>query len=97
MHRPKRTLSADDQKAVDVLLDHGANARDPRLTRHVGAVSPRRLTAASKLLELLGNMPAIDPPGNLVARTMERIDRHIAAQMGHRTASARASAGTQVH
>jgi hypothetical protein len=42
------------------------------------------LTAVSKLLNLLGELPAMDPPSGLNARTMQRIDQDIAAQGGSR-------------
>ncbi len=79
-----RKLSVDDQKALDVVLDHSANAAHSKLTRHAAAVPPRRLTAVSKLLNLLGELPAMDPPSGLNARTMQRIDQDIAAQGGSR-------------
>jgi hypothetical protein len=102
MHRPQtklsgRNLSADDRKALDVLLDHGPNARDAELTRHTPAVPPRRLSAVSKVLDLLAELPEIDPPKDLVARTMELIDRDIAAQVGKRAAASAASIRPQVH
>jgi len=84
MHRRSRTLSIDDQKAVDVCLDHIVAAGKTGITRIATPVQQRRLTSASKLLALLAELPAIDPPEDLVARTMERIDRHTAEQMGDR-------------
>jgi hypothetical protein len=91
-----RSLSTDDQKALDVLLDHGPSARDPRFIRHTPVVPPRRISAISKLLDLLAELPEIDPPRDLIARTMERIDQDIAAQVGEREAST-AAPNIQVH
>ena len=76
-----RTLSIDDQKAVDVFLDQTASANKAGITRIATPVQQRRLTTASKLLSLLSELPAIDPPADLVARTMERIDRHTVQNM----------------
>ena len=78
MHRRTRTLSIDDQKAVDVCLDHAATTEKTAVTRIAAPVSQRRLASASKLLALLSELPVFDPPADLVARTMARIDHHTA-------------------
>ena len=72
MSRNLRTLSLEDKKAVDFVLN-GATGK-PLVMRLQSDVSPARVAAVSKLLHLLDEMPAIDPPKNLVAATMARID-----------------------
>jgi hypothetical protein len=85
MNKPRRTLSIADQKAVDVFLDHAVDADRSGITRMVEPVAQRRLNAASSLLSLLSEMPVIDPPVGLAARTMQRIEQHDSEQVGHRT------------
>jgi hypothetical protein len=96
MQKRRRTLSIDDQKAIDVVLDHTASACHNGLTRVAAPVAHHRLTAATKWLSLLAELPNIDPPAGLAERTMERIDRHSAEQMGHRTTVA-VPASTHIH
>jgi hypothetical protein len=81
MRSRSRTLSVEDRKAVDVFLDHAvldqaASVGKPPLTRLVTPVQQRRLTAAKKLLALLSLMPEIDPPADLVSRTLRKIDQN---------------------
>ena len=85
----------DDQKAVDVLLDHGATGS--KLTKPATMVPPHRLMAVSKVLELLNTMPAADPPKDLVARTMARIDQDIPAQVGDREINSQRAAQPPIH
>ena len=75
MHRRTRTLSVDDQKAVDVCLDHAAAADKSKMTRMATPVQQKRLSAATKILSLLSELPAIDPPADLVVRTMQHIEK----------------------
>jgi hypothetical protein len=74
MSKRKATLSIDDRKAVDIILDHAAKAGSSNMTRFNAEVSPARIAAVTKLLDVLGAMPSEDPPKDLVARTMARID-----------------------
>jgi len=67
-----RKLTDDDRRAVDLLLDHGAG--NSTVTRVASAVPQKRLKAAERVLSLLGEMPAQEPPVDLVAKTMQRID-----------------------
>jgi len=101
MHRhgkktPPRKLSIDDRKALDVLLDMGPSARDAKLTRHTSVVPPARISAVAKVLDLLAELPEIDPPKDLVARTMHLIDQDTAAQIRTHAAPA-AAPRVQVH
>jgi hypothetical protein len=80
MSKRKTTLSLEDRKAVDIVLDHAAHAGSSSVTRLTTDVPPARITAVTRLLHVLSHMPAIDPPRDLVARTMARIDRDIASR-----------------
>lgn len=84
MNRHRRTLSIDDQKAIDVFLNHTAELGKTGLTRIAEPIAQRRLNAASSLLSILAELPVIEPPAGLIVRTMERIDQHEASQIGHR-------------
>jgi hypothetical protein len=79
-----RKLTEEDRRAVDLLLDHGG-ANHGGVTRVARAVSQGRLKAAERVLKLVGQMPAEDPPANLVARTMARIDRATLGRSGQPT------------
>ncbi len=91
MNKRRRTLSIADQKAVDVFLDHAVDAVQPGLTRVIEPVPQRRLNAASSLLSLLAELPVIEPPAGLAARTMQRIEQHEVQQIGHRPSVAQAN------
>ena len=95
MGRKKRTLSTDDQKAIDLILDSAAGTRH-RMTRVATAAVPSRITAATKILSLLNELPAIDPPKNLVAKTMEFIDEATGQQVSHRSRAA-VNVGAHLH
>ena len=82
MHKRTRTLSIDDRNAVDVCLDHAASAGKTQITRIASPVEQRRLEAVGKVLSLLSELTPVDPPANLVARTMGRIERHLAQKLG---------------
>jgi hypothetical protein len=75
MPRRTRTLSVDDQKAIDVCLDHAVSAQKGLLTRVAVPAEQKRLDAANQLLSLLAELPAADPPADLVSRTLQRIDQ----------------------
>jgi hypothetical protein len=61
----KSNLHEDDRKAIDLLLDR---------TAHAKPVSAKTLAGVESILKLLDEMPVIDPPKDLVRRTLERID-----------------------
>jgi CMP-2-keto-3-deoxyoctulosonic acid synthetase len=84
-----RKLSEEDRRAVDLLLDHGASHSG--VTRVAHAVAQKRLTAAERVLKLLGQMPADEPSIDLVAATMEQVDRATAGQVGRATRRAHAA------
>ncbi|HSV15515.1 MAG TPA: hypothetical protein VLI90_14740 [Tepidisphaeraceae bacterium] len=78
-----RKFSEEDRRAVDLLLDHGAATSG--VTRVAHAVSQKRLAAAERVLKLLGQMPAGEPSIDLVAATMQRVDRASAGHVGRAT------------
>jgi len=78
-----RKLSDEDRRAVDLLLDHGVTSGG--ITRVASAVPQRRLAAAERVLKLIGQMPADEPSIDLVATTMDRVDRATAGRVGRAT------------
>jgi hypothetical protein len=70
-----RTLSDEDRRAVDLILDQGAAATNDALKKVVPLVSPKRMASVSKVFAVLGQMPAEEPPRNLIEKTMRKIDR----------------------
>ena len=71
--RKGRKLSADDCRAVDLLLDLGADNAHA-VTRMAGAACQKRVSAATRLLAKLDAMPTAEPASDLVARTMARLE-----------------------
>ncbi len=71
MNRKCLTLTADDRRAIDLLLDHGL-AQSP-VTRVTTGVAQPRVAAASRVLGRLDAMPDIAVPADLVSRTLQRI------------------------
>jgi hypothetical protein len=71
MKAMSRKLSDEDRRAVDLLLDYGHGG----ITKMAAAVSQKRLSAAERVFKLIGQLPAEEPPLDLVARTMRRIDQ----------------------
>ncbi len=81
MQKHKILLSADDCQAVDLVLDHAnghSGADSNAVKKHSATVSPKRVAAVTRLLHLLNEVPVADPPADLIARTMARIDRDLA-------------------
>jgi hypothetical protein len=73
------TLDQEDRRAVDLLLDRTATVAGNGQGQLVYASTDRamgdRVAGAQRLLQLLELMPHVDPPQDLVTRTL----RHIAA------------------
>lgn len=65
------TLRDEDALAIDLLLD-GTTATG---TRFAAAPGQERVQGAERVLGVLGNLPATDPPADLVARTLRFIDQ----------------------
>ena len=79
------TLRDEDALAIDLLLDrssaashHDGNGNGGSMVFVPAAVgvSTERVHAAERLLGLLKLMPADEPAGDLLARTMSRLDRY---------------------
>ena len=75
-------LTEDDRRALDLLLDQGlspeANFGGRAWFAPPAFDSVRvRLRHASDLLKLLNEMPVLDPPADLVAKTMARIENNV--------------------
>jgi hypothetical protein len=71
----KIRLGDEDRRAIDLLLDQ----RTDGVLNEVFAVTAqdnleKRLASVEKVLALLEQMPAAEPPADLVMRTMNRID-----------------------
>jgi len=83
-------LREADARAVDLLLDRAASAQGNGgsggmfttmlATSHAG-VSNEQVSAVEKVLHLLDAMPVQDPAGDLLARTLSRIDNNTAAPL----------------
>ena len=75
-----RKLNEADRAAVDLMFDrintaaNGGNGSDG-VYAAAGAVSEERLAAVQKVLSLLDEMPSIEPPADLAARTIARANR----------------------
>jgi hypothetical protein len=81
------TLRDEDALAIDLLLDRSSVAAGGEgnggSAGFVSAarVSPERVHAAEKVLGLLRQMPADEPAGDLLARTMSRLERYEPARV----------------
>jgi hypothetical protein len=88
------TLSKEDRRAIDLLLDrsaraaagNGGNGNGKGHTVYASAdpALGQRIGQAQRLLQLLEMMPAGDPPADLVSRTLSFVD-----QFANRTAALR--------
>jgi len=70
-------LSDDDGRAVDMLLDSSASSNGNGGGAFNAAPAPfrQRLESVENILNLLKEMPQADPPKNLVAKTLQTIER----------------------
>ncbi len=82
-----RSLTPQDRSAVDLFLDGGQSAKSAPSASGVagvgGFVDPlkvdhHRVQAAANLLSMLQNLPQMAPPADLLAKTLRRIEQHIA-------------------
>lgn len=76
-----RHLKYDDARAIDLLLNSGNELDQPgyawgHVEGHMksNSSSEPRLKGAERILQLLDTLPAPEPPSDLVARTMARIE-----------------------
>ena len=79
------TLRDEDALAIDLLLDRSSaashrdgngNGGPTAFVPAAAGVSPERVHAAEKVLGLLKLMPAEEPAGDLLARTLSRLNRY---------------------
>jgi len=79
-----RKLNEADRAAVDLMFDRINSAANGGRSNGNGndgfyaataAVSEERLNAVQKVLSLLDEMPQIEPPADLAARTIARVNR----------------------
>jgi hypothetical protein len=75
-----RKLKDADRAAVDMLFDRitataagNGNGNGEGLVSMSSAVSDANLQAVETVLDLLGQMPAPEPPADLATRTLQRI------------------------
>ena len=81
-------LGDEDGRAVDLLLDQTANAGQIPMYAAAGNHGfEKRVNSVSGLLRLLDEMPAAEPPADLMVRTLQRIE-----QRGYQAPAAPASA-----
>ena len=74
-----RKLHAEDARVVDMLLNSDHFATDASVPQNFSQsdMLNNRFIKVEKLLKVLDQMPAMDPPANLVARTMNFIDQAV--------------------
>jgi hypothetical protein len=82
----RKQLSPEDSRAVDLVLD-GDSMRNGPMYAAVNNGVGDRMNVAENLLQLLDNLPAEEPPADLIRRTMQRIDE---AEAGGRRIAPRA-------
>jgi hypothetical protein len=90
-----KKLGDEDRRALDLFL----NRENPNNSAGVfvapGTVTPKRVESVEKILTVLQNMPASDPPRDLVSRTLQRVDQAIAALQGPAAMPPQMEAGEQ--
>jgi hypothetical protein len=70
-------LNDDDGRAVDMLLDSSASSNGNGGHGFKAAPAPfrQRLETVESILNLLKEMPQTEPPKNLVAKTLQAVER----------------------
>ncbi len=71
-----KMLSDEDGRAVDLLLDSKAGSPIPESAGYMmhAAVSADRVKSVERILALLAEVPPVDPPADLVSRTLHQIN-----------------------
>ena len=92
-------LSDEDSRAVDLLLDSpetgngNGNGNGHGISNAFQAATStnftQRLARAEQLLDVIGQMPATEPPANLVARTLQAVESGHLGRPSPTTATAR--------
>jgi len=89
-----KRLGDRDRRAVDLLLDRSAGAADGDgngnggYVTHAQPAEDSSIAAVQRTLSLLDLLPAEEPPADLIARTMARIDSRGATAPLHPAAAA---------
>lgn len=68
-----RKLNASDRQAVDLVMDRATAAKQDGVVAMASAEP--RVQSVERILTVLAQMPAIEPPADLVARTLQRIEQ----------------------
>ena len=83
------SLREEDALAIDLLLDHGTSAAESGVARfttaHAGA---DRVRSAEQVLGLLRALPDIEPPLDLLARTLDRVEHPEESRPAYQTVPA---------
>jgi hypothetical protein len=85
----KAKLQDGDRRALDLLLDRSPTAATGKSgSVYVAAATGvrERIPHVQKVLQLLDALPAMDPPKDLVARTLEFIDNPTSQRRAARAA-----------
>lgn len=69
-----KRLDHEDGRAVDMMLDPTAIGGNRSEVSMSSVKMTSRLKSVSQVLELLGNMPAPEPPMDLLSKTLRRIE-----------------------
>lgn len=87
-----KRLGESDRRAVDLLLDRSTGAAgDGSYVAHAQAATEPGIQAVQRVLNLLERLPAEEPPADLIARTLARIDSRGAMAPVHHAAALMAS------
>jgi hypothetical protein len=73
-----KQLSDEDRRAVDLLLDRPDGTMKD-IPPPSGPISAARVQSVEKILQLIQQMPAHEPPADLAERTLKRVDQALAA------------------
>lgn len=69
-------LGDDDRKAIDLIMDRANTVSEVGYAAPSPAVTQARLRAVQRVLSLLEQMPAMDPPEGLADRTVNQVLQH---------------------
>ena len=76
VHMQELRLGEADSYAVDLILDRTASAGQAMMYAAPGNDGmDRRVRSVERILGVLKHMPAEDPPADLAARTLQRIEQ----------------------
>lgn len=70
-----KQLNPEDSRAVDLVMDGDAMRNGP-LYAAVNNQMGEKMAAVGQVLHLLDNLSIQDPPPDLIARTLERIEEY---------------------